>query len=140
MEYPVPVTRCTPALTKDRFLVMSEEAEAVVVITFATGTVPDRIVPAIQKRIDEGVAVVALSDNLGDSRGILRVTYEAGSGVYESGMVGLQKANVHHVQEVLEALSTGIKEGLRGTDLANAMEERYAYKEGEEKPRAEWEQ
>lgn len=134
------VIQCTPFLTPEQFFALSEGMEAIVVITFATGTVPDRIVPAIKRRIEEGIAVVALTNNPGNDHGMLRITYDAGSEAYESGMVGLQKVNVNHVQEVLKALSTGIKEGLRGADLANAMQEKYAYREEEEKPRAEWEQ
>ncbi len=139
MGYLISVIRCAPALTRDQFLALSKDMKAIIVITFATGTVPDRIVPAIKRRIKEGVAVVALTGNPGDEHGLLRIAYDAGSEAYKSGMVGLQKVNVNHVQEVLKALSAGIKEGLSGTDLANAMGEQYAYKEEEEKPRAEWE-
>ncbi len=139
VEYPIPVIRCTPALTRDQFLALSEDVEAVVVIAFATGTVPDWIVSAIKKRIDEGVAVVALTGNPGDKHGLLRIAYDAGGEAYKSGMVGLQKVNVNHLQEVVEALTSALKDGLKGADLAKEMKERYAYREGEEKPHPKWE-
>lgn len=134
----VPALMCDPFLTADYFLKKTEHAQAIVVVAFATGAMPDRLVPAIQQRLQQGIPVFVLSNNPGDSHGILRVKYAAGSGAYEAGAIGLQKVNVNQHQEVKAAISEALERGLSGQELAREIEQRYAYQEGEELPLAEW--
>lgn len=112
----VPAFMCDPFLGADDFLARTQHAQAVLVVAFATGALPDRLVPAIQQRISEGIPVLVLSNNPGDSCGILGVKYDAGSGAYNAGAVGLQKVNVNQHREVKTAILEALSRGLTGAE------------------------
>ena len=129
---------CSPGLTEDQFLSWTDGAKAIIVVAYATGTMPDRLVPAIQRRIQEGIPVFVLSDNPGDQHGIVKIMYAAGKGAYDAGAVPLEKVNVNQQAEVFVAITEALNRGLSGQALADAIRDRYAYHQGETKPIAEW--
>lgn len=135
----VPTLMCDPFIKADDFLARTERAEAIIVVAFATGAMPDRLVPAIQQRIQQGIPVFVLSDNPGNNHGILRVIYDAGSGAYKAGAIGLQKINVNQYRELKAIILEALGKGLKGKDLEREIEQRYAYQQGEKKPLAQWE-
>lgn len=134
----VPAIECDPLLKADEFLARTEHAEAIIVVAFASGAMPDRLVPAIRQRIQEGIPVFVLSNNPGENHGPLRVIYAAGSGAYEAGAVRLEKVNVNHHREVKAAIHEALAKGLRGQALAREIGQLYTYQDGETLPVAEW--
>lgn len=137
----VPAFYCDPFLMPDEFLARSEGAQAILVASFATGTIPDRLVPAMQQRLSEGVPIFVVSNNPGENFGITKITYAAGEEAYKSGAIALQKVNINHHREVKATiLVEALGRGLRGQELAREIEQRYAFQEGEAKPVAEWDQ
>jgi hypothetical protein len=136
----IAVFQCDPFLKPEEILEYSKDAKAIVLVTFASGAMPDRLAPAIEQRLREGVAVVLLSDNAGDGHGILKMVYAAGERIYEAGAVPLEKVNIMNHTEVKAAIQVAIDEGLSGRALAQKIGEMYSYKPGEEKPVAQWDQ
>jgi len=133
-----PFLMCDPFIEADDFLSRTKHAKAIIVVAFASGAMPDRLVPAIKQRIEQGIPVFVLSNNPRDDSGILSVKYEAGSGAYYAGAIGLQKVNVKNHLEVKDTIRRALKKGLTGQELAKEIEQSYAYKEGEELPVNEW--
>lgn len=129
---------CEPGLNEDHFLRLTDGAKAIIFVTYASGAMPDRLVPAIQQRIQEGIPVFVLSDNRGDQHGILKIKYTAGKGAYDAGAVPLENVNVNHQAEVFAAITEALNKGLSGQALAEEIRQRYAFHEGETKPVAEW--
>ena len=134
----LPTLMCDPFINSADFLAKTEQAPAILLVAFATGAMPDRLVPAIQQRLQQGIPVFVLSNNPADPSGIMRVIYAAGSGAYKAGAVGLQKVNVKDHVEVKAAILVALASGLRGQALSGEIEQRFAYQEGEEVPLAEW--
>ena len=136
----VPAFYCDPFLMPDEFLTRSEGAQAILVASFATGAMPDRLVPAMQQRLSEGVPIFVISNNPGENFGIMKVIYAAGEGAYKSGAIGLQKVNINSHREVKAAILEALGRGLRGQELVREIEQRYAFQEGEARPVAQWDQ
>ena len=128
---------CTPLLTNEQFLRLTADVEAIVLVAYASGAMPDRLVPAIQQRIQEGTPIFVLSDNPGDQDGIVRIRYAAGKGAYDAGAVPLEKVNVNQQQEVVAAIVAALNKGLRGPALAEEIKRLYAYSKDETRPAAQ---
>lgn len=129
---------CDPFLNAGEFLARTEQSQAIIFVAFASGALPDRLVPAMQQRMNEGIPIFVLSNNPGDKHGILAIHYDAGSRAYKSGAVALQKINVNHHEELKRVIADCLAEGLSGPALTKEIEQRYAFKEGEPLPLAQW--
>ena len=136
----IAVFQCDPFLKPEEVLEYSKGAKAIVLVSMATGAMPDKLLPAIEQRIKEGVAVFVLSDNAGDGHGILKVNYEAGKCIYDAGAVPLEKVNIMDHIEVKAAIQQAIDAKYSGWALAGVIRGLYEYKPGEQKPIPEWEE
>lgn len=134
----VPTLMCTPFLEAEEFLERTQSAQAIIVVAFATGAMPDRLVPAMQQRLQEGVPIFVLSDNAGNDHGILKITYAAGIGAYKAGAIPLEKANVNNHQEVKAAILEALDQGIKGQELTRTIKEKFSYQKGETRPVAQW--
>lgn len=132
------VIQATPVLTAEQLDSFTNGADAVVLIAFATGTVPQRLIPVIESRVNSGVPVFLLSSNYGDSHGILKIAYEPQVKAAAVGAVALEKVNVNNIEEVVQAIKEEFSSGKKGNDLANTIERRFKYGDNEEKPKPEW--
>lgn len=129
---------CTPALTVEDLDIAAIDKDAVILIAYASGTTPDRLLPAIKNIIDSGKAVILISNNPGDSMGVVHMQYAAGSGALAAGAVLLQKANINHLAEVEKSIIDAIRKGKKGRELAQYIKDQYSFQPGEEVPPAEW--
>ncbi len=135
----LPTIMSLPYLTAKEFDERTLRAKAIILIGYATGTTPDRLLSIIKKRVENGVPVIILADNHGDIHGIPQLKYAAGSGALEVGAVLLQKINVRYAKMLKEDILKALDEGKQGTDLASYIEKMFAYKEGEIPPPPDWE-
>ena len=130
------VVICHPGKTPEMLEHETAHCDAIILITFATGTIPDKLVPSIHERMAEGVAFIGLSDNPHRNYGPKRLTYAAG---LSSGVPVLQKVNVNGLEEVHKQILDAYAQGLRGKDLEAHIKDTYAYKEHEAPPPDDWE-
>lgn len=127
-----------PYLTVEEFAARTATAQVILLCTFASGAMPNRLAPVIKERIAAGVPVIVISDNAGDNCGILKIIYEAGKEAYDAGAFPLQKVNIMQHEEIKTALIKALDEGKRGQELVECMRELYSFKEGEQMHIAEW--
>lgn len=134
------IIRLNPTVTPERLDLATQDAEAVVLVVFASGALPDCLTPVIQRKISLGVPVFLLSNNPGDNHGILHPgRYAAGIGALEAGAIPLEKVNVNQAVDVEHAISQALDAGMKGAELAAHIQKQFAYGPDEEKPKAEWE-
>lgn len=129
----------TPLLTPEQFEAFTTNTDAIVLLTYATGTTPERLNGVIKAKVDSGIPLFLLSKNPGDEAGIVRVVYDTLAKAIEAGAIPLEKVNSNDGAVVLATIQNFYDQGLRGEALGVAVQQRFAYQEGEEKPKAEWE-
>ena len=139
-EYPdIGVVFITPVMIPERLEHVIHNTKAVILIAFATGTTPEILNPAIKKLTESGVPVFLLSNNPGDSHGILRTRYGVQERSAQAGAIALQKVNINNLAEVLDAIQDELDKDKRGAELGETIRQKFAYREGEPLPKAEWE-
>ena len=129
----------TPFTTPEQLEEFTEDMDVMVLIVFATGTSPTRLNDVIKKRTGEGIPVLLVSNNPGDKHGIMKITYEVQSLSLEAGAIPLEKVNINNLEEIQETIQVEFAKGKKGTELGEAIRERFAYKEGEQKSLPDWE-
>jgi hypothetical protein len=135
----VGVYKATPGQSPDIFRMSTEGVDAIVIISFATGTVPQVLAPAIRDRVEAGVPVFLLSDNAGDKHGILKIAYGVQAVIAEAGAISLEKVNINNLEEVVAAIDQELSQGYKGKELGEIINKKYKYGADEQKPLAEWE-
>ena len=135
----VSIVYAAPGLPEGAFDQATKDTNAVIFVVFATGTSPEYLNGVIAQRVAEGIPVFLVSNNPGDTHGILRITYGVQEASAKAGATSLQKVNVNNLEEIQKAIEDAFKEGKKGTALAEAIFEKFAYKEGEQKPVPSWE-
>ena len=133
------IIRIYPGITAEFFDSMTENEKAVVLIAYATGTVPGILAPVIQQRTKEGIPIFLVSNNPGDEHGIRSTIYAAQEVVEDAGAIPIRKVNVNNLQEVLDFIKETSAQGLMGSDLGQAVYDHFDYKDGEKPPLSEWE-
>ncbi len=134
----VAAVMATPFLKPDEFDQLTTGKQVILFCGFATGTIPDRLVPIFERRISEGTVCIVVSDNAGNDHGILKIAYAAGEGAYEAGALPLEKVNINAHSQIKAVITQALNEGLSGSRLLQRMRDLYSYKEDEQKPLAEW--
>ena len=123
---PIAVVDATPFLTPEHFKSMVAGSEAVILAAFATGTIPERLIPIIKSTTESGVPVFLLSKNPGDSHGILNERkYEAQANAADAGAIVLKTVNVNNAASVLAVISEEISLGNHGKNLGMAIKKRF---------------
>ncbi len=56
----------------------------------------------------------------------------------KAGATPIEKANVNNLEEIIAEIKKQFSAGKKGTELAHTIQEIFSYKEGEEKPIADW--
>lgn len=131
-SHDIRVVVCNPSIRPEWLDVATKGGEVLIFVAYATGALPDALVPVLEKRIEEGVPVVILSNNPSDKHGITRVKYAAGSGAYKAGALPLQTVNINDVNLVHRTISEALDRGIEGQALTDHLKELFFYKEGEE--------
>ena len=129
----------TPASTPEQLLLATRSASVVIIITYASGTLPERLNPAIETMTKSGKPVFLLSNNKRDNHGIVRIAYVPQVSAAQSGAIALEKVNINNIEEVLAAIQEESQKGKSGQPLGEAIKQRFAYQKGEGRPKAEWE-
>lgn len=132
------VAYCYPGFTPEKLDNSTQGEKCIVIIGYASGIVPNDFAPVVEKRIKEGAAVFIISNNRGDEHGATAVKYDAGQAVLEAGAVLLQKANIRHLDQVLDEIRQAQSMGLSGVELAKYMQTIFCYGKDEDIPLAEW--
>ncbi len=135
-EYPV--IMCRPTLTAGILALRTQYAKAVVLVNYATGTTPVWLAPVIKQLVDNNVPVFLVPDCPGDEAGMISVKYAACIPALEAGATPIEKVNVKEIDLVKEAVRDH-GERLSGRELADYIHQMFAYQEGEEPPKPEWE-
>lgn len=117
--------KAEPSLTPELFEAMTNGAESIVITAFASGTVPERIIPIIKSRVDSGVPVFLVSNNPADSHGIERLKYQPQVNVAEAGATALKNVNANNIADVLKAIQEETAQGKKGSELGKAIGERF---------------
>lgn len=141
-QYDTCVISVMPTITAEGILhiVKKGKPKALILSTFASGTTPGWINPAIQEITQMGIPVFLLSDNKGDRDGIRNPKhYGAQEDSYLAGAIALQKVNVNSGTEVLDAIQDEIDAGKSGATLGEAIRTKFAYASALEVPKAKWE-
>lgn len=129
----VVVANCFPGVNPSHLEIVGMGSDAVVLISFATGSTPRIIAPAIKKLVDSGCPVFLLSDNRGDDHGILNDSkYEAQIPARDAGAISLQSVNIKHLNEVLAFINGQVRKGAKGEVLAQIVKTHYALKPGDD--------
>ena len=123
------IVRATPLLTLEQMEAMTKNVEAIVIITFATGTVPDRLGPIVQAKVEAGVPVFLVSNNPGDDVGILRDKYLPQANFRDAGAIRIESVNINRIEEVFAAIQEEAAKGKRGGQLGAAVEQRFLREE-----------
>jgi L-asparaginase/Glu-tRNA(Gln) amidotransferase subunit D len=123
---------CNPTIRPEGLDEATDGAEVLIFVAYATGALPDALVPVLKKRIEEGIPVVVLSNNPGDKHGITRIKYAAGIGAYEAGALPLQTVNINDIGLVHKTISEALDRGIKGQALIDYLKELFFYKKGEE--------
>lgn len=132
--------QCTPMTTAENFRARSEGAKVLLVAAYATGAMPNVIVPVIKERISQGVVVVVVSDNPGDSHhGIIVPRYLAGMGAYDAGAIPLQTVNIKDHGVVKMLISSALNDGIEGAQLVLHLKDKFFYKNERDIPKPAWE-
>jgi len=140
LNYNVPVIKITPFLESKDAERQTESADAVILITYASGATPERLGEFVDKMIKNNIPVFLVSDNIADNHGILNIKkYETGAKIAEAGATAIEKINAKDVLELMKVIQKYLSEGLRGVALAEKVRDEFSYKPGELKPLAEWE-
>jgi|GEM_PF-3317859 len=129
----------SPMLTPEQFELATGDADAVVFVVYATGTSPDRLNPAIQKKTESGTPVFLVSNNPGDNHGIIKLAYETQVNSQAAGAFHIAKVNVNQLAEINEVIQKEFAKGLRGNELGVAVTDYFSYKEGDQIPKPDWE-
>lgn len=122
-----------PGLNPETLEVAAKNCSALLLIGHANGAIGQYLDNTVKKLVDAGKAVFVLSDNPGTNHGIVRYTDQPQITLREAGVIMLETVNVNNVQEVSVAIQNAIKEGLRGTQLAEFIRLKYSYAK-DEKP------
>lgn len=131
-----------PAITAKRAerQAIAFDAGAVILIVYATGTLPTRMAEFVKKFDSAGVPVFLVSNNPGENTGILHATkYEVTIPSLQAGAVPIEKVNVNGLTQLHIFIQSLLDKGIKGDKLKEKVRERFSYKEGEEKPLSEWE-
>lgn len=134
-RYDIPVISCFPGLMPEKVAENTENAGAVILISFATGTTPTNLDPVIAKRTREGIPIFLLSDNKKEDHGIPRSNYGTQKDSAKAGAIALQKVNVNNLSEVMEAIKEELAAGKKGAELGEAIKQRFAYGPDEKLPK-----
>ncbi|MBI4994063.1 hypothetical protein HZC21_00240 [Candidatus Peregrinibacteria bacterium] len=139
-EYPdIGVIFISPITTPEGLEHMAHNMKAIILIAYATGTTPDILNPVIKKLTESGTPVFLLSNNPKNSHGILRTVYAVQERSAQAGAIALQKVNINNLQEVLNAIQDELNKGKKGAELGEIIRLKFAYREDEPLPKAEWE-
>lgn len=133
------VVTATATITPEQFDMFFEKQDAVVFVVFATGTSPERLNDVIRKRTKEGIPIFLVSNNPGDNHGIMKITYDVQAESLKAGATPLEKVNVNNLQEIIFEIKKQFSAGKKGTELAQAIQKTFSYKEGDKKPIPAWE-
>lgn len=134
-----PIIQCDPIITPEVFNIQTAGSDAIVVVGFATGQVPERLLTVIKARVDEGIPVFLLKDNFGRDHGVLDPLREIGRPLVETGIIPLEHINVNGLVELIAAIQEEAGAGKTGAELGEAIQQRYTYGSNEAKPIPEWE-
>lgn len=129
----------SPMLTPEQFDLATGDADAIIFEVYATGTSPDRLNETIRKKTDSGTPVFLVSNNPGDSHGILKATYQTQVNSEAAGAFRIAKANVNQLAEINDVIQKEFNKGLRGNALGLAVTTHFSYKEGDSIPKPDWE-
>lgn len=135
----IPIIEATPLVKVKDMEIMSEGADAIVIITFANGGAPDRLAPFIKSQTQKGVPVFLLASNFGTDHGIIRRWDQTQVNLAKAGAIEIEKINVNNQQELLKAIQEEISHGKKGSELGLAVYKLFSYGENENKPIPEWE-
>lgn len=141
-EQDISIVMVTPGMNPESLteLASRKEIKAIVLVAYATGTTPQTLNEAIQEVTRKGIPVFLLSNNPADPAGILNdISYMTQAKSKEAGAIALQKVNIKHIQQVLDAIQAEIDTKKKGAELGEAIRVKYAYVPGEEKPKPDWE-
>jgi len=123
--------QCTPLLndgaTTESFfgLLEGSEAKALVIIGYASGSIPRILNPYITKTVERGVPAFVLSDNKANDTGPQEIKYIGQKESVESGATILKDVNINHIVDVAVSIQGAIDEGMSGTELTQAVIEKY---------------
>lgn len=129
----------SPMLTPEQFDLATGDADAIIFEVYATGTSPETLNEIIRKKTDSGTPVFLVSNNPGDSHGILKVTYGTQASSEAAGAFRIAKANVNQLAEINDVIQKEFNKGLRGNALGAAVVDFFSYKEGDAIPKPDWE-
>lgn len=117
---------------------MTAGVPAIILVSYATGTTPQRLSRVISQRTASAVPVFHISDNIGGDHGILGVVYGTQTASASAGAIRIEKVNVSSLDLVLAAIQDELDAGKSCRELAEEVRQRYVYKMDAPKPRAEW--
>lgn len=138
-KYNIPVITITPFLESEEAEKQAKSADAVILITYASGATPERLKEFVEKMVKIDVPVFLVSSNIADDHGILNINkYETGAKIAEAGATAIEKINAKDVLELMKVIQRYLSEGLKGAALAEKVKNEFSYKPGEQKPLAEW--
>ncbi len=119
---------------------MTQQAEAVIFVVFASGAVPERFGEVIKKCTERDLPIFLVSDNHGESHGILHPrAYATSLPALDGGATPIEKYNVNSIEGMCKVIGKFLDQGKRGQALAEAVSKELSYQPGEQIPVADWE-
>lgn len=137
-NFKTPIIECDPIITPELFAIQTANSDAIVVIGFATGQVPERLRTIVKQRVDEGVPVFLLKNNPGRDNGVIDPLKEIGRPLVETGIIPLEHINVNRLEELMTVIQAELAKGKSGQELGQVVREKYIYGPDEQKPIPEW--
>ena len=132
----VPIITATPVLKEKQFSEIDSSVDAIIFITYASGTTPGWVNGAVQEKVNAGIPVFLVSNNPADNHGILNSTRYANQvGSNKAGALALEKVNINSLQEIQDVITQEYQSGKRGGELGEAVYNIFKYKEDEIKPK-----
>jgi L-asparaginase/Glu-tRNA(Gln) amidotransferase subunit D len=120
------IVKGEPSLTPELFNAMTLGADSVVVITYAAGGVPEKVVPNIKSKVESGTPVFLLSDNERDPQGIVRQDkYAIHQSLAQSGATAIQGINSKNLEQLMLAIQEQSFYGKKPQELAEAISQQF---------------
>jgi L-asparaginase/Glu-tRNA(Gln) amidotransferase subunit D len=126
-EAKIGVVDSTPFLTPQYFDLMTKGVDAVIILAFASGTVPNALDETIKEKIDSNVPVFLVSKNPGDRHGIRNPKkYKSLIKTLKAGAIALQTVNINDVVQVGQAIQKAFATGKRGAELGKVIKDQFS--------------
>ncbi|MFH1536555.1 MAG: hypothetical protein ABID45_01045 [Patescibacteria group bacterium] len=135
----VPIIKCDPSNDAETILALAKGADALIMEAFGTGQTPLDLADAFKEIIEGGTPIFTLKEGGGTEHGIVkRDDWELNPAAVKVGVIPIEKINYNNWRELFDAISEEIEAGKTGTELGEAIRERFSYGPDETKPIPEW--